>query len=171
MNAVGAIDISPPGRAEHGGVTLGGPTETMRGGLGGIIGLGFDDASADPIDKKTDTHKMATIRSRATSSELRRKKSGSSSDLRTGARLRSARFAGSATGSNGVAEVTWPVRRQRKIGENSRGVFPVLFCYGGWVGRCDILIRRHRRRGAEHHRKEARLRRRRLGGGRLRPDR
>lgn len=59
MNAVGAIDISPPGRSEHGGVALGLPTETMRGGLARIVGFGFDDAAADPIDEQADTDQIA----------------------------------------------------------------------------------------------------------------
>jgi hypothetical protein len=42
----------------------------MRGGLGGIIGLGFDDASADPIDKQADTDQIACDIERASPEKI-----------------------------------------------------------------------------------------------------
>src|SRR5947209_2104285 len=70
MDAVGAIDIGMSGRPEHRRIALRAAAETVRGGLGVIIGFGLDDTPADAIGEHADADEIARHIERASPEEI-----------------------------------------------------------------------------------------------------
>ena len=52
VNAVRAVDISVPGRAEHRRIARPWATMAVRGGIVDVVGLGLDDAATDAVDQQ-----------------------------------------------------------------------------------------------------------------------
>ena len=52
VDAIGAVDIDIARGTEHHRVALGASVEGMRGGIGVMIGLEFDDHAADTVDEQ-----------------------------------------------------------------------------------------------------------------------
>src|SRR3954453_16274683 len=91
------------------------------------------------------TNRPTPMRSRATAGAERRKKLESSAAGRPCER--------SAIGGDRDAEMPWPVRRQRNVGEDRGSLFGIVLIRGGRG--CHELVCRHGRLRAENHCKEA----------------
>ena len=59
MDAVGAVDVGVPGRAEHDGVSGSTAAEGVRGGVARLVGLHLDDRPSDAVDHELDADHVA----------------------------------------------------------------------------------------------------------------
>lgn len=59
MDAVGAVDVSPPRRAEHGPVSAGRAGKAVRGRVVPVIGLCLHNRAADPVHEEGGPEEIA----------------------------------------------------------------------------------------------------------------
>ena len=58
MDAVRAVDVRVPGRAEHRPVAGGRAPVAVAGRVVGVVGLHLDDAPADPVHEQRAAHQL-----------------------------------------------------------------------------------------------------------------